>query len=1065
MKPLKLTISAIGPYAAQPPTIDFAQFAPRGLFLISGDTGAGKTTIFDAICFALYGETSGQWRDTDNLRSQFAQPDTISFVDFSFSHQGQIYRIYRQPAYSRPKKRGGGQTQEAEKATLYCGEDTPTEGKNQVNKRIQEILQISFQQFKQIAMIAQGEFWNLLNASTKERTKILRTIFMTSPYQNLEAELRSRRADSQKNRQRVENSVIQYFLETTAAEDSRFADKLTELQSQTRQSGSAWNIEDMLNALTNLIEEDQANLQTANLNLQTAQTALDQLKEQLATAKVNNEFLNRLAAFRRQQQQLAEKAAAIKQQESLLLRQKTALREVQPAYQRWQESDQEVNNLLAGIDKQQTDLQKARQDLTAAEAGRQQRRQNKPQAEELNQQARRLAEDIAKYIQRDELRQTAATLQEEEQLIHRAEADLQQTAQRLQSKIAALESDIERWQNAPAQLVASQSRGKELQRLTLTAGQLLQQTIPQYKKDKNRLAAQQAAFVKAQSAYQRLDEQYKQQEIILENCRAGILAQNLQEGAPCPVCGAIHHPRPAALPAQAISEEELKHSKDLLTDAQEQKNHLLTELETLKNTLLRQGQELRQKVLECLQNELAPAADLAAAETAGGAELEQLLVSLKKHLEQQLELNRQEQINLQDDCTAYQTASQQLSKARGEESAGLKTQQEQWQQRQYTYQRAWAENQAQLNNLAQLEFADAQTAAGQQQRYEQQAQAILQAIELAEQDFANAQTNAAKAESALHTLQTNLQSQQNKAAANQQAFAAILQQKGFADTAAFQAVLTTEETINQSEAAINEYYRLLAANRQQLSQAEQDAAGKTPLDETKLEQQIQEQTQQTQMFQQASSAISHRLADNQRRHSNIERQKADLAKYRQEYELCNRLCNLVGGNISEKAKITLEQYIQAAGYDNIIDAANRRLLPMSDGQFELFRQNKAGNMQSETFLDLEVQDNFTGRRRPVGNLSGGESFKASLSLALGLSDTVAGNLGGVQMDVLFVDEGFGTLDKKSIESALEILTGLSASNKLIGIISHREELQEAIPQQINVRKSRSGSHIVIDTGF
>lgn len=1064
MKPLKLTISAIGPYAAQPPAIDFEQFAPRGLFLISGDTGAGKTTIFDAICFALYGETSGQWRSTANLRSQFAQPDTPSFVDFTFSHQGQIYRLYRQPAYARPKKRGGGQTQETEKATLYCGNEPPIEGKVQVNKRVQEILQINFQQFKQIAMIAQGEFWNLLNATTKERTKILRTIFMTSPYQNLEAELRSRRAESLKNRQRLENSVIQYFQEAAAADDSPLAGRLAELQTRARQSGSAWNLEDMLNILAELQDEDQARLQTANNSLQTAQTALDRLKEQLATAKVNNDFLQRRETFQQQQRQLAEEAGEVKQCEQLLTRQKAARREVLPAYQRWQENAQAVEKTATDIAEQQSRLQKARQDLTAAESARQQKLQSKPQAEELNQQARRLAEDIAKYTRRDELRQTAVRLQEEGRLCQREEENLRQTNKDLQSKIAALEAEIERCQNAPAQLVASQSRGKELQKIFESAQQLLQQTIPQYKKAKNALAAQQAAFAKAQNAWQRLDEEYKRQEIILENCRAGILAQSLQEGAPCPVCGAVHHPRPAALPAQAISEEELKHSKELAEAAQTQKNNLLTEVETSKNTLQRQGLELRQKVLEILQNEYAPALEQAAA-AAGGDELERLLKQAITSFEQQQQENQQEQDNLTKDCQTYQQAGQQLNKARNEETASLKTRQEQWQQQRDNYQQAWAENQAQLGGLTQLEFADAKAAANAQQQCEQQAQAILQAIEQAEQHFANAQNQLSRAESALQTLETNLKEQQAKAAASRQILADALQQKGFTDTAEFKSALASEQAIAAAEAAINDYYSRLTANRQQLQQAEQDAAGKTPIDEEELEQQIQEQTCRLQAFQQVSSAISHRIDDNQRRFANIDRQKADLAKYRQEYELCSRLCNLVGGNISEKAKITLEQYIQAAGYDSIIDAANRRLLPMSDGQFELFRQNKAGNMQSESFLDLEVQDNFTGRRRPVGNLSGGESFKASLSLALGLSDTISGSLGGIQMDVLFVDEGFGTLDKKSIESALEILTGLSASSKLIGVISHREELREAIPQQINVRKSRTGSSLIIDTGF
>ena len=193
-------------------------------------------------------------------------------------------------------------------------------------------------------------------------------------------------------------------------------------------------------------------------------------------------------------------------------------------------------------------------------------------------------------------------------------------------------------------------------------------------------------------------------------------------------------------------------------------------------------------------------------------------------------------------------------------------------------------------------------------------------------------------------------------------------------------------------------------------------------------------------------------------------QRDDLESARTEFSICSRLYNLVKG-ITGNGKITLEQYIQAAGFDGIIAAANRRLLPMSDGQYELYRQEDSLGKKSNTFLDLEVLDNYTGHRRPVGNLSGGESFKASLSLALGLSDTVSTNLGGVQMDALFVDEGFGTLDRKSIDSAMDILINLSGANKLVGVISHREELIENIPQQIKVEKKKDGSHIEIELGI
>ena len=207
----------------------------------------------------------------------------------------------------------------------------------------------------------------------------------------------------------------------------------------------------------------------------------------------------------------------------------------------------------------------------------------------------------------------------------------------------------------------------------------------------------------------------------------------------------------------------------------------------------------------------------------------------------------------------------------------------------------------------------------------------------------------------------------------------------------------------------------------------------------------------------------HRLETNREKRKSILDRRKEYEEARKESTVCRTLYNLVKGTTGN-GKITLEQYIQAAGFDGIIAAANRRLLPMSGGQYELYRQEDSLGKRSNTFLDLEVLDHYTGHRRPVGNLSGGESFKASLSLALGLSDTVSSNLGGVQMDALFIDEGFGSLDRKSIESAMEILSALTGSNKLVGVISHREELMENIPQQIKVKKTREGSEITIESG-
>ena len=273
----------------------------------------------------------------------------------------------------------------------------------------------------------------------------------------------------------------------------------------------------------------------------------------------------------------------------------------------------------------------------------------------------------------------------------------------------------------------------------------------------------------------------------------------------------------------------------------------------------------------------------------------------------------------------------------------------------------------------------------------------------------------------------------------------------------------SEKEITASEKVINEYKQKAETNKVRLAEAEKEAEGRERIDVEALENVSLEQDKCVKEISDHVNAIEYRIRINREKRDNISGQRVKYEEASHQNAVHTRLYNLVKGQTGN-GKITLEQYIQASGFDGIIAAANRRLKPMSDGQYELYRQEDSLGKRSNTFLNLEVLDNYTGHRRPVGNLSGGESFKASLSLALGLSDTVSSNLGGIQMDALFVDEGFGTLDRKSIENAMDILVNLSGANKLVGIISHREELMENIPQQIRVTKTKNGSTIVIDTG-
>ena len=1062
MKPIKLIISAFGPYADRMPEIDFEQFENRGLFLISGDTGAGKTTIFDAVCFALYGETSGSYRDTKNLRSEYAKPSVQSFVDFYFSHQGKNYHVYRQPSYDRQKQRGEGVITEKEKAEFYCEGEKPIEGTTAVDTAVRELLRIDFKQFKQIAMIAQGEFWDLLNASTEDRTKILRTIFMTSGYQNMGYKLKDRKNASFAGRKTAEDSIIQYFRDAEAPAGSGFEEELNSMQEKAGKSGSAWNIEEMLDMLSNITLWDKEALKEAEKELDSGNKVLEEKKAALNSAHTNNEFLRRLKRFKEEKEQLDAQNAEMKELEALTERQKAAARGVKPTFDLWKKEEARVKETGEKITDKTKESEEASAKVSLTEETLNKALEDKPKAEQLNKKAEKLGEDLEKYEERDALILTVNSLEKEAGALMDEEQSLKEAEAALKEKIGRLDGIVRELKNCREDLVKVQSRGKGLASLGSVLEDILDNSVPKYKAAEKDLKDRQDIFRQAQEKYSDAEKKRRHCENILDNCRAGILARGLEEGSKCPVCGSTHHPELARLPHESATEQEFKALQAAEEKAKRGKDDALLAAEKARTALEAGEAQLRLRIRDCLENEYSAVE----ADTDGSPEeLFELISRERKDIMAQISENTKEEIRLEKDCEAYDRAASDVEKARGEETESLVRRREDYSFRKEKNQTCLAEKRTALKEYAKLEFGDFETAHKEQRKAETEAEAILETIEKAQRAKAEADSEKTRIDAAIHTLQESLAAQRDNTVKLRKDLEKALAAKNFASEEEFLEVLTDEEEIAENEARINEYHQAVGTNAEQLKQAEEDAKGRKEADEIQLQQEVAHQSGMVEELRGKKTQIEYRIRNNEELRKKISGQKSTLEKYRRENDICNRLYNLIMGDIPNKAKITFEQYIQAAGFDNIIAAANRRLLPMSEGQYELYRKEDSNDKKSKTILNLEVQDNFTGHRRPVGNLSGGESFKASLSLALGLSDTVSSNLGGVQMDALFVDEGFGTLDRKSIENAMDILINLSGTDKLVGIISHREELMENIPQQIRVTKTKNGSRIEIDSGF
>lgn len=1059
MKPIKLIISAFGPYSGLMPEIDFRQFEKKGLFLISGDTGAGKTTIFDAICFALYGTTSGTYRDTKKLRSEFADDAVESFVDFYFSHQGKEYHVWRRPSYDRPKQRGTGFITMQEKAVLYEGTQSPIEGLSTVNKAIKDLLRIDDRQFKQIAMIAQGEFWDLLNAKTEKRTEILRTIFMTDGYKNIEYRLKDRMDSAFIRKTDAEKSIVQYFNDTKY-EESEFSDDLVNLMERAKKSGSAWNLEEMLSMLEKLDEYDSGKLKVADEKLKKAEQDYNDIQKILATAKQNNEFIERLERLEKEEEALVQNKQEMDDVKLLLKNRKAATYGVYPAYKAHNTKSAEISHTNEQIAWKNDELGKALSEVELLKKQLELVEKERGKAEKLTDFVKKTDAEKDKYRQRETLRtelegidRVKNELLSEEKSLETAEGDLKKR----------IESDteiIDKLKEKPLEYNSAKTSGERLNEIIQHIDDIFNRQLTKRIDRKKELEIKQKLFTDAREAYEKAYQKRIYAEEILENCRAGILAIGLMEGQKCPVCGSVHHPELAEIPSESVTEEELKKLQKQEELLQTKKNDANNEAAGAFEGLKELDDNLRINILDCIAETGNTAIELSGAES-----VDELAVILKRNasfVEQKKKENLELQNSLFRDCRLLESTEKDLKNAQGSDKENIEKNKQEILEKKRETERRETEIRTTLVSLSELSFEDYETAEREREKAALEAERILSQISLAEENTSKAVSLVTELRSAVLTLEQNLELQKKDELILKGELDNVLQTQGFASIEAMLGYVSDEEDIRENENKLNTYLRSVETNRKQLEQAVKDAEGRERVDIDALTEEGDLKSAALTECHDEKNAVASRIEANTHIRKSITEKRSEYEKANKDFSISKRLYDLVKGQTGN-GKITLEQYIQAAGFDGIIAAANRRLLPMSDGQFELFRQEDSLGKKSNTFLDLEVLDNYTGHRRPVGNLSGGESFKASLSLALGLSDTVSSNLGGIQMDALFVDEGFGTLDRKSIENAMDILINLSCTDKMVGIISHREELMDNIPQQIKITKSRTGSTFSIDT--
>lgn len=927
MKPLKLTMSAFGSYAGKN-VIDFTG-QQQGIFLITGDTGAGKTTIFDAITYALYNQTSGGERNGNMMRSQYARPETETYVELEFLYRGQTYRVRRNPDYKITKTLKNGKIREQKvphsvELTLPDGTVFP-EKKNATDAKIIEILGLTADQFSQIVMIAQGDFLKLLYTKSDERKMIFSKLFRTDIYWKIQENLRRKSMEMDERIQENDRAFEQEKSRIIPLPESEEL-PLDEL------------VERLRERLKDALKEQ--NLRRANV---------EELNKKITKYEEINKLFRSLEKIRQTGKELEARQAESK------------------------ERRQQIEN-----------ARKADKVLVAEQ-------QNLRQQQEVEQSAQAIAKMTETLANDQEMFETLKTQQQE------AEAKQKREAADIQKKMLALE------QSFPSYEALQNARSEE-------------QQAKKVWEDLGKTSEE--SFHKKEAGIAALKEQQKRQEQIVEQTKknweqtslsasesakhyehmyeaflkeqAGILAENLSAGCPCPVCGSTVHPDPAKLSDHAVTELEVEQAKKTRATAEEKRDLAYAAFEAEKTE--------KQKLAQAVEKEEA---DFVLAQTIAKQqrkEAEQNYVSLQKIAEQIRE------------------------------------------------------------KLVYPSLAEAK------KRYV----AMQKALESAEQEIAKKRQKVSELAEAMNTLkgqklaeEENQKTAKKLAVKTEKEYAKLLEKSGFVSEETYHLAILPERSRSKLEREEKEYESQCLRQQSEQKLLEKQVSGKTYTDTTELNEQLKVEKQALKEAEKTYMEL-HTAYENDR--SVLQNCAVYLEKGKKlesEDQVIKSLSKTANGRLSGSAKIDFETYIQRQYFKQIIHEANKRLLTMSNHQFILKLKEEANTgRKTNEGLDLSVYSLVTDSERDVKTLSGGESFLAALAMALGLSDIVERSAGAIHPDMMFIDEGFGSLDAQSRQQAIEVLAELAGDSRMVGIISHVTELKEQIDCQLVVSRTDKGSRAV-----
>ncbi|WP_045521873.1 AAA family ATPase [Neobacillus niacini] len=1037
MRPLKLTMQAFGPYA-DVETIDFTQLGNRTMFVISGKTGSGKTTIFDAISYAIYGKASGEDRNGPELRSQFARADLVTEVSLDFSIRNKVYSITRLPQQPKKKEKGEGFTSLPAKAELYSwdenGEKKLIATKiNEVEEKIKEIMLIDSNQFRQILMIPQGEFRKLLTSDSKDKEVILQRLFHTQIYKMVEERLKvestelknsvemqvQTRYENLRRIQAVTNDELKGYLEADSVNDLIIMPLLQEEIS---------GMESLLEKLVISLKEKEQEQDTLKGKLFEAETILKQIqtREALKEEKIKLESQADIFAEKEKQVQLAHKAALLAQQEELCHRLKRELDQLKG----------NVTSIQSEIEKLDV-LSKQYEQQWQAEIEREGERQKALDA--INQLIN-MKDDVYSFtalVKESALVEASLRDAKEKQVAaENSLMGLEDRMKNLQDKKAEIEKGQLKFIENERQIEKMQSELDRMEKYELFLGRH-QKALQDLNLNSGKFENTAARYMDAKALVEDLENKWL-------HGQASLIAARLTTGEACPVCGSEHHPAPASANAALIpNEKDLKAAKQQAVFLEKEKaasESLYFESQSIEKTQRENCEEIFKEIRSYRVDFKETDLQVTKSEVQSG---KNNLQKAQKTLNDQIKMLDQINMELEkndSDKTVLKSAIQQLTAHVTELTV------------QFT------EKKTNLTRMMKVIPENLRTVDAYEEALKtskKQHELLLKRLEEAQQRLQAVKEKQSAEAARLQDAVKHHSGKENELKTEKEIFVTKLAEQGFENYSLYHSSKKTENDIRILEGQIRSYreeLRSVSDRLKELTELLQDV--KTPdvdglkvLLENLASELVDLTNQRTDLF------VKRR--DNLEIYNNVERINEHMKVLEERYKLIGHLHEIAKGQ--NTYRITFERYVLAAFLDDILREANVRLRKMTAGRFELLRKTdrSKGNVQSG--LELLVFDQYTGQERHVKTLSGGESFKASLSLALGLADVVQNYAGGVSLETMFIDEGFGTLDPESLDQAIEALMDIQSSGRLVGIISHVPELKERIDIRLEVIAGQTGS--------